>query len=132
MTTRSITLSLAVALLLLLAVALVGVGALLLVIAADQSGLPDPVGMVAGTIALLGATGIAVGGAAATAAIGLWRGSPMGWAGSVAAALAFMLGAVVSVTSAGPQVPLLAGLGLTVAAIALLLAPSTRRAAGIG
>lgn len=132
MTTRSLTLSMAVALLLLLAVAIAAVGSLLLVIAADRSGLPDPVGMVAGVIAVLGMLGIAVGGAAGAAAIGLWRRSPLGWAGSVAAGLAFLLGAVVSVTSAGPQVPLLIGLGLTLAAVALLLAPSTRRAVGVG
>jgi hypothetical protein len=51
--------------------------------------------------------------------------------GSLAVAVAGVIGALIALGSAGSQLPIQLGLVTMVAAVALLLAPSTRSAAGI-
>jgi hypothetical protein len=70
---------------------------------------------------------VAIAGAASAAA--LWAGRPWGWMGSLAVAILGVVGATVAVSTSGAQVPLLVGLGIAVAAVALLLVPATRDSA---
>jgi hypothetical protein len=108
------------------------VGVLLLAVAAGAVAFLQPDGTIGMVVALIGVTGLVAGGIGVGSAVGLWLGRPWGWAGSMAIAVIGSLGAAVALASAGPQAQLLAGTVLVVAAVALLLAPRTRAAAGLG
>jgi hypothetical protein len=86
---------------------------------------------VSGVAGLLGVVAILAAAATFTAASGLWLRRPWGWVGSLAIALAAVLGAILALRTAGSQPPITAGLVLTLATAALLLAPSTRTASGV-
>jgi hypothetical protein len=129
MSARPVTLLTAVALLAVIGSAFAFAGVLLLVLASTGLGLLAPAG---GFVALLGAAAALAAILAAIAIAGLWRGRAWGWAASLAVAVVSVLGALVALATGGIQLPLVAGLALTVAALALLLAQPTRSAAGIG
>lgn len=131
MTARPAALAAAVVLLLIIGSSLAFVGALLLVVAAGGVSF-FPAGSVSGVVALLGVLGVVGAAVTFAAAVGLWLRRPWGWAGSLAIALASVLAAAVALSTSGDQPSLVAGLVLTLAATALLLAPSTRTASGIG
>ncbi|OGO55762.1 MAG: hypothetical protein A2V85_02335 [Chloroflexi bacterium RBG_16_72_14] len=128
---RPAALAAAVVLMFLIGAGSAFVGALLLVLAAGGIAV-IPAASVSAFVGLLGVVAILVAAATFSAAVGLWLGRPWGWAASLAIALAAVLGALIALVTAGSQPPVAAGLALTLAAAALLLVPSTRRASGIG
>ena len=126
---RPITLALAAVLVALIATGLAFVGLLLLAVSAGL--VAFLAGGVHGFVAVLGFAGIAAAAVAYAAAFGLWQGRPAGWAVSLVIAVAAIVGAVVAIATSGAQAPILAGLGLGVAAGVLLVAPETRTAARV-
>lgn len=132
MNRRPVTLAGAVVLTAVIGGGIAFAGAILLVVAAGGAGTL-PAGPAAPIVALLGATGIASAALTFIVAVGLWARRPWGWAGSLAIAVVGVIGAFVALATSGAasQAPLAAGLSLTVLAVASLLAPQTRGAAGI-
>jgi hypothetical protein len=121
----------AVVLLLIIGSGIAFVGLLLLIVGAGGASF-FPAGSVSGAVALLGVLSAWSAAVTFAAAVGLWLRRPWGWTGSLAIALASVLGAVIALSTSVSQPPLAAGLVLTLATAALLLAPSTRTASGIG
>jgi hypothetical protein len=130
MPTRPATLSAAVVLMLVIGAGCAMVGALLVTVAAGGAGVPLPANT-APLVFLLGATAILAALLTFAATTGLWQRRGWGWIGSLAIAVAAVIGAVVALATAGSQAPVLAGFVLTLAAASLLLAPATRRASGV-
>lgn len=131
MTARPLTLAASVVLLAIIGAGLGFVGLLLLAVASGVVPLLDSAGGLAGPAGLLG---MAFGGAAVVVfvmAVGLWMGRGWAWLGSLAVAVAAVIGALIALETSGQQLPIQLGLVLTVSAVALLLAPSTRSASGI-
>jgi hypothetical protein len=108
------------------------VGALLLLVAAGGVGFLGPTNSMSAIVALLGGVAVLTAAVTFASAIGLWLRRPWGWIGSFAIALAAVVGAVIALDTSGNHMPVQAGFVLTVAATALLLAPSTRTAARVG
>ena len=132
MAPRPPALAAAVVLMLIIGAGTAFVGALLLVVAAGGVGFFGPGSSASGVVGLLGVVALLAAAATFAAAVGLWLRRPWGWAGSLAVALAAVLGAIIALDTSGNQPPLMAGLALTLTATALLLIPATRRATGIG
>jgi hypothetical protein len=107
------------------------IGALLVVVAGGGVGFLGPASNVSAVVGLLGVVALITAAATLVTAVGLWLRRPWGWAGSLAIALAAVLGAIIALGTAGSQPPITAGLVLTLATAALLLAPSTRTASGV-
>jgi hypothetical protein len=130
MPTRPPALAAAVVLMLVIGAGLAVVGALLVAVALGGAGVDVPANASA-IVVMLGAVGILAALLTFAAATGLWLRRGWGWVGSFAIAVAASLGAVIALTTSGGQPPVLAGLGVTLAAAILLSAPATRRASGI-
>jgi hypothetical protein len=131
MTPRPLTLAAAVVLVTIVGAGVSFVGLMLLAVAAGAVAFLDPVGGLLGFVGLLGFASIAVAVAIVVLAVTLWQRRSWGWVGSLAVAVAGVIGALIALGSAGSQLPIQLGLVTMVAAVALLLAPSTRSAAGI-
>ena len=129
-THRPLALALATALLTVIGAAFALVGALLFVLASGRIPFLDSLNAF-GAVVLIGLGAIVLAWFAWLAAASLWRGRARGWTGSLAVAVVAAGGAVTAVANAGGQAPLVIGLVLTVATLALLLVPSTRHAAGV-
>ena len=129
MTRRPAALAVSAVLVAIIGGSIAAVGVILLLLA--SGGLLElDVAAAAAVLPVVGAGMMVAGIAALGSAVGLWLGRPWAWAASLAVALVSVAGAVVAVGTGGFQLPLLVGLALTVAAAGLLLAPSTRSAAG--
>jgi hypothetical protein len=131
-TSRPPALAAAVVLVVIIGSGIAFVGVLLLTVAVGGVGFLGPTNSMSGVVAGLGALAVLAAALALVSAVGLWLRRPWGWVGSLATALAAVVGAVIALDTSGSHVPVQAGLVLTVAAAALLLAPSTRSAARIG
>jgi len=132
MSARPLSLAVGSALIAIIGVGVGFVGLFLLAIAAGGIPLLDSGGGVVSVVGILGMTGVASSAVALVAAGALWRRRPWGWAASLAIAVAGVVGAVIALGSSGAHAPVQVGLALMLAACGLLVAPGTRRAAGIG
>lgn len=131
MTARPLTLATATALIVVIGTGIALVGALLLLVAAGGIAFLPPSRM-SGVVGFLGIVALVIAAVTYTAAFGLWRRRPWGWVSSSAIAVSSVIGAVIALQTAGSQPPVAAGLVLTLMTVALLIAPSTRSASGIG
>jgi hypothetical protein len=132
MSPRPLSLAVASGLIAIIGVGVGFVGLFLLAIASGGIPLLDSGGGIVSVVGFLGMTAIASSVFALVASVALWQHRAWGWAASLAIAVAGVVGAVIALGSSGAQAPIQVGLVLTLVACGLLVAPGTRRAAGIG
>lgn len=128
MTTRPLSLAVAAGLLVILGTGVAVVGVFLLAVAAGLVAFLDSAHAF---VVLLGGLALAAAVATYASAIALWQGRPWAWVASLAIAVAGVVGAAVAVSTSGAQAPIVLGLAMTGATVALLVAPSTRSSARI-
>lgn len=127
MSTRPLTLLVASTLTLVVAVGAVLFGGFLLAIAAGAVALLDDVGMTS-PAGLVGVAALAYGGLALVAAAGLWAERAWSWPLAAAVQLVTLTGVIVAASTGGGGPHTTVGLALSMAGLAALLAPDTRRA----
>jgi hypothetical protein len=120
----------AVALVALIGAGVAVVGALLVAVASGAIPFLEQSAM-SPVVALFGALAIALGLLTFAAAAGLWWRRAWGWMGSLVVGIGAVAGAIIALDASGPHAPTVIGLAIALAAVVLVLAPSTRRATGL-